>query len=75
MFRCKLPRYQLNQTITQAELMHVSYNNGLRTMIIMVSVGMVFAMLQMAVYIVHNKRVSEGKIKAEDGEEPIIYTP
>jgi hypothetical protein len=44
-------------------------------MIIMVSVGMVAAAVQMAVYIVHNKRVREGKHVTKDGSPTMIYTP
>ncbi|KAL2212785.1 MFS general substrate transporter [Sarocladium strictum] len=51
------------------------YQNGLRTMIIMVSIGMVAAAVQMAVYIVHNKRVRDGKHATKDGLPPMIYTP
>ena len=42
-------------------------------MIIMVSVGTVFA-LQMVIYIVHNRRVAQGK-RPKDGSAPIVYTP
>lgn len=52
-----------------------SYQNGLRTMIIMVTVGMVAAAVQMAVYIIHNKRVREGKHVPKDGSPPMVYTP
>jgi hypothetical protein len=42
----------------------------------MVLVGMVFAALQIAIYVVHNRRVSQGKIKpAGDGKAPQIYVP
>lgn len=52
------------------------YSNGLRIQIIMVSVGIVFAILQVGIYKVHNKRVAEGKHEAdEDGQEPQIYVP
>lgn len=37
-----------------------SYKNGLRTMIIMVSVGILFALLQMIVYIVRNRKMALG---------------
>ncbi|KAI5860964.1 inner membrane transporter yfaV [Durotheca rogersii] len=50
------------------------YSTGLRTMIIMVSIGMVFAIIQVIVYTVHNRRVAEGKHTSSDGEEPMIYT-
>ncbi|KAF9878284.1 alternative sulfate transporter [Colletotrichum karsti] len=51
------------------------YQTGLRTQIIMVSVGMAFAMLQVVIYTVHNKRVAQGKYKPKDGEIPRIYVP
>ncbi|KAF3357629.1 Putative phosphate permease [Verticillium dahliae VDG1] len=51
------------------------YSTGLRTMIIMVSVGMVFAVIQDVVYVVHNRRVRSGKHKTKDGSEPYIYVP
>ncbi|KAI1249334.1 hypothetical protein MGN70_008946 [Eutypa lata] len=38
------------------------YDTGLRTMIIMVAVGMFFALLQIAIYTIHNRRVAQGKI-------------
>lgn len=41
----------------------------------MVAVGIVFAGLQIVIYVVHNKRVADGKHKTKDGEEPIIYVP
>ncbi|TDZ37979.1 putative transporter [Colletotrichum trifolii] len=49
------------------------YNNGLLTMIIMVSVGMAFALIQESVYFVHNRRVSQGKHTSEDDSEPYVY--
>ncbi|WYZ43432.1 hypothetical protein EsH8_VI_001131 [Colletotrichum jinshuiense] len=51
------------------------YQTGLRTQIIMVSVGMAFAILQVVIYTVHNKRVAQGKHKAPPGEVPRIYIP
>ncbi len=41
----------------------------------MVMVGIVFAALQIVVYVVHNRRVRQGKYKVKDGEEPQIYVP
>jgi hypothetical protein len=41
----------------------------------MVSLGMVFAAIQVVVYKVHNRRVAEGKHVPKDGETPMIYTP
>lgn len=52
-----------------------SYSTGLRTLIIMVAVGIVFAALQVVIYVVHNKRVAEGKHTTKDGDEAIIYVP
>ncbi|WYZ34315.1 hypothetical protein EsH8_I_000591 [Colletotrichum jinshuiense] len=49
------------------------YGKGLLTMIIMVSVGMAFALLQEAVYFVHNRRVAQGKHTPKDGSEPYVY--
>ncbi|KPM45288.1 hypothetical protein AK830_g1295 [Neonectria ditissima] len=51
------------------------YQTGLRTMIIMVSVGMVSAIVQLGIYVVHNKRVAQGKHQAVNGVAPMIYTP
>lgn len=44
-------------------------------MTIMVSVGMVSAVVQVAVYLVHNRRVREGKHVTRNGSPPMIYTP
>jgi hypothetical protein len=42
----------------------------------MVLVGMVFAALQVVIYVVHNRRVSQGKHKPTgDGKPPQIYVP
>ncbi|KAJ9148269.1 MFS general substrate transporter [Pleurostoma richardsiae] len=49
------------------------YHKGLRTMIVMVAVGIFFAMIQEAVYFVHNRRVAQGKHRSVDGEPPYIY--
>ncbi|KAK7541026.1 inner membrane transporter yfaV [Phyllosticta citribraziliensis] len=49
------------------------YHNGLRTQIIMVVVGMMFAVLQVVIYAVHNRRVAQGKHKPPAGEPPRIY--
>ncbi|KAK4159569.1 putative transporter [Cladorrhinum sp. PSN259] len=52
------------------------YSDGLRIQIIMVSVGILFAIFQVVIYVVHNRKVREGKIKTdEEGEEPQIYVP
>jgi len=40
----------------------------------MVTVGIVFAALQLIIYVVHNRRVAEGK-RPKDGSEPQIYVP
>jgi hypothetical protein len=50
------------------------YSKGLRTMIIMVSVGMVFAGVQEVVYWRYNKK-AEKKWKEEGGEQPWFYVP
>lgn len=55
--------------------MVISYNTGLRTLIIMVAVGMFFAGLQVIIYVVHNRTVAQGKHTSEDGEEPMKYVP
>ncbi|KAF4120841.1 Major Facilitator Superfamily [Geosmithia morbida] len=49
------------------------YQTGLRTMIIMVSVGIVFASLQIVIYTVHNRRIAQGKHRDGKGA-PIVYT-
>ncbi|KAI8284533.1 hypothetical protein K4K60_001849 [Colletotrichum sp. SAR11_57] len=51
------------------------YQTGLRTQIIMVSIGMGFAILQVIIYTLHNERVAEGKYKPAKGEVPRIYVP
>ncbi|KAJ5172375.1 hypothetical protein N7492_004968 [Penicillium capsulatum] len=51
------------------------YSKGLRTMIIMVSVGIASAAIQITVYIVHNRRVAQGKHQAKDESGPMIYVP
>jgi len=50
------------------------YNKGLRTMIIMVSVGIFFAGVQEVVYWRYNKK-AEKKWKQEGGEKPWFYVP
>ncbi|KAH7379550.1 major facilitator superfamily domain-containing protein [Pyrenochaeta sp. MPI-SDFR-AT-0127] len=50
------------------------YRNGLRTQTIMVAVGMVFAIIQVGVYILHNKKVLQ-RWRSEGGEKPWLYTP
>ncbi|KAH7304683.1 major facilitator superfamily domain-containing protein [Stachybotrys elegans] len=49
------------------------YRTGLRTMIIMVSFGAIFAIIQETIYLVHNRRVAEGKVKRSDGNPPMKY--
>jgi hypothetical protein len=44
-------------------------------MIIMVSVGMIFAILQEAIYLIHNRRVKQGKVQSQDGISAIVYVP
>lgn len=52
------------------------YQTGLRTQIIMVSVGIFFSALQLGIYLAHNKRVVEGnRGKKEDGKAAQIYVP
>ncbi|RYO85986.1 hypothetical protein DL762_004958 [Monosporascus cannonballus] len=51
------------------------YDNGLRTMTIMVAIGIFFASLQVAIYTIHNRRVAQGNHRAQDGETPGIYVP
>ena len=52
-----------------------SYSTGLRTMIIMVSIGIASAAVQVIVYVVHNRRVAQGKHRPKDGSEPMVYFP
>lgn len=52
------------------------YNNGLLYMMGLVIAGFVLAAVQKMVYLIHNKRVREGKGRAIHGEaEPRIYVP
>ncbi|CRL21322.1 Sucrose/H+ symporter, plant [Penicillium camemberti] len=51
------------------------YSTGLRTMIIMVSVGIASALAQIVIYVVHNKRVAQGKHQPKDGLPPMVYVP
>ncbi|KAF2008684.1 MFS general substrate transporter [Aaosphaeria arxii CBS 175.79] len=50
------------------------YNKGLRTQIIMVSIGMFFAIVQEAVYLRYNKKALK-KHQEEGGERPWLYQP
>jgi hypothetical protein len=50
------------------------YTKGLRIQIIMVAVGMFFAIVQEAVYISYN-RTALRKWKEVGGEKPWLYTP
>ncbi|KAL6711040.1 hypothetical protein ACN47E_006915 [Coniothyrium glycines] len=50
------------------------YRNGLRTQTIMVGVGMVFAIIQVGVYVVHNKKTVR-KWEEQGGTRPWLYTP
>lgn len=52
-----------------------SYSKGLRIMIIMVSIGIASAIVQLVVYIRHNQRVAEGKSQREAGLSPRVYVP
>ncbi len=38
----------------------------------MVTVGIIFAALQIVIYVVHNRRVAKGR-RPKDGSEPQIY--
>lgn len=50
------------------------YNNGLLYMIILVTVGILLAAVQEAVYAMHNRHVDQGRGKPINGEpEPRIY--
>ncbi|KAH6645227.1 major facilitator superfamily domain-containing protein [Truncatella angustata] len=51
------------------------YLTGLRTQIVMVSVGIVFAAMQIVVYVIHNRRVIEGKQVSTNGLKHVIFTP
>lgn len=51
-----------------------SYQNGLRTIIIMITVGIIFASLQIVIYAIHNRRVAEGNRSSKDGKAQ-RYTP
>ncbi|PLN75176.1 MFS general substrate transporter [Aspergillus taichungensis] len=51
------------------------YSKGLRTMIIMVAVGIASAVVQVLVYIFHNRRVARSKHQSEDGSEPMVFVP
>ena len=54
----------------------ISYSKGLLIQICMVVVGIAFAMLQIVVYVVHNRRVAQGKHKPDkNGNRPQIYVP
>lgn len=51
------------------------YSKGLRIMIIMVSIGIASAIVQIVVYVRHNQRVAEGKSQREAGLSPRVYVP
>ena len=52
------------------------YNKGLLYMIVLVTLGIVLAAVQEAIYLVHNRHVAQGKGALIDGEaEPRIYVP
>ncbi|KAL7914349.1 MFS general substrate transporter [Trichoderma velutinum] len=51
------------------------YSKGLRIMIIMVSIGIASAIVQIIVYVRHNQRVAEGKSQREAGLSPRVYVP
>ncbi|KAH8688670.1 major facilitator superfamily domain-containing protein [Phaeosphaeriaceae sp. PMI808] len=50
------------------------YSKGLRIQIIMVTIGMLFAIGQGVVYFVHNRRALK-KLEATGGAKPWLYTP
>lgn len=62
------------ESAVQPLIFVASYNTGLRTQIIMVSLGMLFAIIQDGVYFVHNRRVRNGQHRPKDGSAPYIYT-
>ena len=41
----------------------------------MVSVGILFAAIQVGIYVIHNKRVARGKHSEKDNSQPMIYIP
>jgi hypothetical protein len=41
----------------------------------MVGIGLVFAAIQEGIYLVHNKRVADGKHEVVDGKKPRMYVP
>lgn len=52
------------------------YDNGLLYMIVLVTIGICLAVLQEAVYIVHNGHVRQGTGRLINGEtEPRVYVP
>ncbi|EAT78937.1 hypothetical protein HBH56_071930 [Parastagonospora nodorum] len=50
------------------------YSKGLRIQIVMVAVGMIFAIVQEVVYVVHNRKVVR-TWATTGGEKPWLYTP
>lgn len=36
---------------------------------------MAFALIQIVTYVIHNRRVAQGKHRPKNGEEPMIYVP
>ncbi|KAL1878095.1 hypothetical protein VTK73DRAFT_8056 [Phialemonium thermophilum] len=51
------------------------YLNGVRTQIAMVSVGVVFAVIQEGIYTCHNRRVAWRKHVSAQDEDAEIYVP
>lgn len=41
----------------------------------MVAVGIAFALLQVVIYVIHTRRVAQGKHRPKNAEEPMIYVP
>lgn len=50
------------------------YNKGTRIQIIMVAVGLLFAVVQECVYIAYNRKALR-KWEIEGGDRPWLYTP
>lgn len=44
-------------------------------MIIMVSVGIASALVQMILYVVHNRCVAQGKHQPKNGLAPMVFIP
>ncbi|KAJ3455954.1 hypothetical protein MRS44_017436 [Fusarium solani] len=51
------------------------YHVGLRTMIVMVAIGIFSAIVQLFVYVAHNRRVVRGKYPDGDERKNVLFTP